>query len=275
MYSLLLLLYIVNAVNCHGYLSWPAARQYKCYRDNNFWWPETGENIPDDACREAYQTVYAKYRNVGESHGLAANAAQYMFQQYYEYAAIAGPNYEDLEHVKENVVSSNLCAAGAHDRTHNFGDKSGIDVPLPNWRPDVLYHRNTPVDRLPIEISFCPTTVHEPSYFEVFITKPEFEYDHELSWDDLEQLPLDRQSSLVDNSGTDESCTNSQIYKIPVSIPWRTKQFIIFVRWQRNDVVGEGFYNCADVVFDQFALKHRSFNRKGRIQHSKHDRDEF
>ncbi len=126
MYSLLLLLYIVNAVNCHGYLSWPAARQYKCYRDNNFWWPETGENIPDDACREAYQTVYAKYRNVGESHGLAANAAQYMFQQYYEYAAIAGPNYEDLEHVKENVVSSNLCAAGAHDRTHNFGDKSNI-----------------------------------------------------------------------------------------------------------------------------------------------------
>ncbi|ABI35732.1 Gp37 [Ectropis obliqua nucleopolyhedrovirus] len=259
MYFIILALNVVllHTINGHGYLSWPAARQYKCYRDNNFWWPETGENIPDDACREAYQTVYAKYRNAGESHGLAANAAQYMFQQYYEYAATAGPNYDDFEHIKNSVVVDSLCAAGANMRTQTFGDKSGIDIPLPNWRPDVLYHQNIPVNDLPIEISLCPTTVHEPSYFQVFVTKPDFEYDHELVWDDLEELVLTGESRLVDNTGTDESCTNSQIYKIPVRVPWRTQKFILFVRWQRRDIAGEGFYNCADVVFDKFALKHR------------------
>lgn len=241
----------------HGYMSWPTARQYKCYRDGNFWWPETGENIPDSACRAAYQTVYSKYRNAGESHGVAANAAQYMFQQYYEYAAMAGADYENLDYIKKDVVPRNLCAAGANDRAQTFGDKSGIDSVLPDWRPDVLYHHIEHVDELPIEISFCPTTVHEPSYFQVFISRPDYDYTDELTWDDLEQLPLNGPSRLVTNEGVDESCTHSQIYKIPVVVPWRSGKFVLFVRWQRNDIAGEGFYNCADVIFDKNVLSHR------------------
>lgn len=258
MYYLILLSYIVAAVSGHGYLSHPVARQYKCFRDNNFWWPETGDNIPDAACRNAFKTVYAKYRIQGESSGVAANAAQYMFQQYFEYAALAGPNYDDLEHVKRNVIPENLCAAGANDRTGTFGDKSGIDEPTPLWRPDTLYHSAQEKYQSGHQavLHFCPTAVHEPSYFEVFISRPQYNYSHALTWDDLELIG-GAGSQLVNNDGTDEACASDQIYTIPVRIPFRSSQFVLFVRWQRNDVVGEGFYNCADVVFDDYVLKHK------------------
>ncbi|ABF47399.1 GP37 [Clanis bilineata nucleopolyhedrovirus] len=259
-------LILIDQACAHGYMSWPAARQYKCYRDNNFWWPDTGENIPDEACREAYQSVYAKYRSQGESPGVAANAAQYMFQQYYEYAAVAGQQYDDIDHIKNTVVSSHLCAAGAAERWGVFGDKSGMDLPLSNWRPDRLYKmssngdNNKYNDSIITNIHFCPTTVHEPSYFEVFMSKPSYNYSSMLTWDDLqpvEILELDndvyhynKHSNLVANEGVDEFCTNTMIYVIRVRIPHRHDKFVLYVRWQRIDPVGEGFYNCADVIFD-------------------------
>lgn len=273
--SAALLISLPGSLQAHGYLSYPAARQYKCFRDNNFWWPETGENIPDDACRTAYQTVYAKYRNLGESHGVSANAAQYMFQQYFEYAALAGADYENEDHIRLNVVPRGLCAAGAVERTHAFGDKSGIDTPLAIWRPDVLYNdggkklRNTPPHRhregLPLEILFCPTVVHEPSYFKVYISNSAYNYSAELAWKDLIELPLAGESSLATNEGADESCTNSQIYKIPVVVPWRKNKFVLYVRWQRHDVAGEGFYNCADVVFDSGVILPPDVNVKDEL----------
>ncbi len=246
-------------VSGHGYLSFPAARQYKCFRDGNFWWPEDGQDIPDSACRHAYQTVYAKYRSMGESAGVAANAAQYMFQQYYEYAALAGPNYLDFEYVKSDVVPHNLCAGGADYRSDTFGDKSGIDEPHSDWRADTLYvdskqKYNRGID---VRLHFCPTAVHQPSYFEVFISKRQYNYTRELTWNDLEFIGGEN-SELIDNDGSDPLCAHEQLYIIPVTIPFRIRKFVLYVRWQRNDVVGEGFYNCADVVFDDYLLTHRT-----------------
>ncbi|AUV65296.1 GP37 [Alphabaculovirus myunipunctae] len=252
------LLSILSLAHSHGYLSYPAARQYKCFRDNNFWWPDTGDNIPDEACRSAYRAVYSKYRTLGESSGVAANAAQYMFQQYYEYAAVAGPQYDDLDHIKQNVLPSNLCAAGAHDRSDTFGDKSGIDEPLASWRPDTFYHDSKEKYQSGHQttLRFCPTAVHEPSYFQVFISSPAYNYSHALTWNDLELIG-GAGSQLVKNDGSDDACASDRIYTIPVRVPFRSKKFVLFVRWQRNDVVGEGFYNCADVIFDDYALTHR------------------
>ncbi|AGR56808.1 gp37 [Hemileuca sp. nucleopolyhedrovirus] len=239
----------IVSVKGHGYLSWPAARQYKCYRDNNFWWPDDGTKIPDEACRAAFHSVYLKYNN--RSSGAAANAAQYMFQQYYEYAALSGADYENLQHVKTKVVPDYLCAAGAFDRHHTFGDKSGMDLPQTIWRPDILKN-NDRVTHVPITMRFCPTVVHEPSYFQVFVSKPDYDYgNRRLTWDDLEQLPLNGASSLEANDYSDEACDHNMIYKIPVLLPWRKEKFVVYVRWQRKDIAGEGFYNCADVIFDQ------------------------
>ena len=266
MHTLLIILYsvvvvVVTVVNGHGYLSQPAARQYKCFRDNHFWWPDNGDEIPDPACRLAYQSVYAKYRSDGEPPGVAANAAQYMFQQYYEYAALAGPNYNDLEHIKSHVVPHNLCAAGAADRLSAFGDKSGMDEPTPLWRATTLFHSSKEKYQSghQMTIHFCPTAVHEPSYFEVYISRPEYNYTAELTWNDLELIGGDG-SQLVKNDGTDEACAGDQLYTIPVRVPFRLQKFVLFVRWQRNDVAGEGFYNCADVEFDDYSLRRRRNN---------------
>ena len=260
MYSLSLLsLYcVVSFVSGHGYLSQPPARQYRCFKDNHFWWPETGDEIPDEACRFAYKTVYAKYRSAGESSGVSANAAQYMFQQYYEYAALAGPSYKDLEHVKNNVVPNNLCAAGAGDRFGMFGDKSGIDEPTSLWRATTFYHsaKEKYQSGHQTVLHFCPTAVHEPSYFEVYVSRPEYNYSQPLTWNDLELIGGEG-SQLVKNVGDDDACVQNELYTIPVRVPFRSRKFVIFVRWQRNDVAGEGFYNCADVEFDDYDLRHR------------------
>nr|QED40082.1 GP37 [Spodoptera frugiperda multiple nucleopolyhedrovirus] len=258
MHTLLIILYfVVAAVNGHGYLSQPVARQYKCFRDNHFWWPDNGDEIPDPACRIAYKSVYAKYRSMGESHGVAANAAQYMFQQYYEYAALAGPNYNDLDYIKKHVVPHKLCAGGADDRLHPFGDKSGVDEPTPLWHATSLFHNSKEKYQSghQMVIHFCPTAVHEPSYFEVYVSRPEYNYTTELTWNDLELIGGDG-SQLIKNDGSDDSCTADELYTIPVRVPFRSQKFVIFVRWQRNDVAGEGFYNCADVEFDKYSLRH-------------------
>ncbi|ACI47391.1 Gp37 [Spodoptera litura nucleopolyhedrovirus II] len=269
MHTLLIILYfVVAAVNGHGYLSQPVARQYKCFRDNHFWWPDNGDEIPDPACQFAYKTVYAKYRSDGESPGVAANAAQYMFQQYYEYAALAGPNYDDLEHIKTHVVPHSLCAAGAVDRLGPFGDKSGMDEPTPLWHATTLFHSSKEKYQSghQMTLHFCPTAVHEPSYFEVYVSRPEYNYTAELTWSDLELIGGDG-SQLVKNDGTDEACAGDELYTIPVRVPFRSQKFVIFVRWQRNDVVGEGFYNCADVQFDSYSLERRRKQEQRRRRH--------
>lgn len=244
----LVLLALATAVHGHGYLSYPVARQYRCYVDDNFWWPSNGDAIPDAACRDAYKSVYYKYRSLGASDGEAANAAQYMFQQHQEFAAIAGPDYADAEHVRANVVrSGSMCAAGATDRMQVFGDKSGIDLPSPDWRrTSIRSQRQT--------IRFCPTTVHEPSYFEVYVSREGFDVaKQKLTWDDVERI--DATHSLVDGAAPDDKyCSASQVYAIETVLPKRTRPFVLFVRWQRIDVVGEGFYNCADLEFEDEQL---------------------
>lgn len=237
----------VPAVHSHGYLSMPVARQYKCVQDGGFWWPNNGDGIPDAACRNAYKKVYYKYRSVDLDSETAASAAVYQYQQYAEFAALAGPNYRDLVHIQNNVVPHTLCGAGSNDRLALFGDKSGVDEPFYNWRPNVL-HLGRYQNAYRTSVHFCPTAIHEPSYFEVYITKSTWDRRNPITWNELELIGGNG-SALVPNPG-DPLCANSQIYSIPVSIPYRPGQFVMYVRWQRIDPVGEGFYNCADLLFD-------------------------
>ncbi|UZE89762.1 GP37 [Parapoynx stagnalis nucleopolyhedrovirus] len=236
----------VPAVHGHGYLSSPVARHYKCVQEGGFWWPNNGDGIPDAACRNAYKKVYYKYRAIGLDSDAAASAAVYQYQQYNEYAALAGPNYRDLVHIQQNVVPHTLCGAGSTERLELFGDKSGVDEPFYNWRPNVL-HLGRYQNAYRTNVQFCPTAIHEPSYFEVYITKSTWDRRNPITWNELELIGGNG-SGLVPNPG-DSLCASSQIYSIPVSIPYRSGQFVMYVRWQRIDPVGEGFYNCADLLF--------------------------
>lgn len=216
----------------HGFMLHPMARQYSCYKEKDFFWPADGSGIRDDACRSAYQHVFRR-------HGPAQ--AQYMFNQYPEYAAFAGPDYKNRSHVREDVVPHTLCGAGADDSSRPFGDKSGVDLPLESWFTTVLTAPG------PNRLYFCPTAVHEPSFFEVYISKPNYAYKNALGWDDLD-LVYEKPSALQGRFDTKE-CDSSVLYVMDVELPPRRSKFVLFVRWQREDVVGEGFYNCADAVY--------------------------
>ncbi|AAR28799.1 gp37 [Leucania separata nucleopolyhedrovirus] len=234
----------LQQVASHGYLSYPVARQYRCYVDGEFWWPSNGDGIPDEACRDSYKSVYYKYRSNGSSEGEAANAAQYMFQQYQEYAALAGSNYEDVDHLRNEVVrSGRMCSADATNRSMAFGDKSGMDLPTSRWRTTTIGSPHQ-------TIRFCATTVHEPSYFEVYVTDELFDVAHDkVAWDNVQNVPIES-ADLVDmSSRRDPYCDESHAYEIRVQLPLRMNPFVLFVRWQRIDVAGEGFYNCADVQY--------------------------
>jgi predicted carbohydrate-binding protein with CBM5 and CBM33 domain len=237
----------VPAVHAHGYLSLPEARHYKCVRDSGFWYPNNGDGIPDAACRNAYKKVFYKYRAVGIDSQASATAAVNQFQQSNEYAALAGPNYRDLVHIQHNVVPHTLCGAGANDRLALFGDKSGVDEPFYNWRPNIL-HLGRYQNAYRTNVHFCPTAIHEPSYFEIYITRATYDRRNPVTWNELELIGGNG-SGLIPNPG-DPLCTSGQIYSIPVAIPYRSSQFVMYVRWQRIDPVGEGFYNCADLLFD-------------------------
>ena len=162
-------------------------------------------------------------------HKLGPTTAQYMFQQYMEYAAVAGPNYDDFDLIKQRVVPHTLCGAGSNDRNSVFGDKSGMDEPFNNWRPNTLYlNRYQPVYQM--NVHFCPTAIHEPSYFEVFITKSNWDRRNPITWNELEYIG-GNDSNLIPNPG-DSLCDNSLVYSIPVVIPYRSNQFVMYVRWQ-------------------------------------------
>ncbi|AXU41478.1 GP37 [Alphabaculovirus altermyunipunctae] len=242
---LYILMFALKQIASHGYLSYPVARQYRCYVDGEFWWPSNGDSIPDEACRDSFKSVYYKYRSNGSSEGEAANAAQYMFQQYQEYAALAGSNYESPDHVRNEVIrSGQMCAAGATNRSMPFGDKSGMDLPTPRWRTTTIVSPHQ-------TIRFCATTVHEPSYFEVYVTNELFDVAHEkVTWENVEQVPIES-ADLIEINPTerDPYCDQSHGYEIRVRLPLRMNPFVLFVRWQRIDVAGEGFYNCADVQY--------------------------
>lgn len=237
---ILFILIVVKTVYPHGYMLHPLARQYSCYKEKDFNWPEDGSGIGNEACRKAYQHVYKKYEN-------NAAPAQYMFNQYAEYAALAGKNYKNITHIKNHVIPTNLCAAAANDSMKTYGDKTGVDLNLNTWHTTVF--ESSGMNRL----YFCPTVVHEPSFFEVYITK--FGYDHSnvISWHDLDLLYSDV-SNLKKREESIKDCINDYVYVMDVNLPYRNKKFVIYTRWQREDLVGEGFYNCADAIYSRDEL---------------------
>jgi predicted carbohydrate-binding protein with CBM5 and CBM33 domain len=238
-YNIIFILLAVSTttVKSHGFMLYPLARQYRCYAAQDFYWPDDGSNIKNPACKLAFQHVYQKS---------GAAAAQYMFVQYSEYAALAGSNYNDMEHIQHDVVPKLLCSAAADNASTPYGDKSGISLPSHHWQTTTLIKRGL------TQLYYCPTVPHDPSFFQVFITKNDFDVGGtEITWNDLELLQ-EQSSVIIPNSKNvpnNEEC-GAFVYSINVSLPLRHKPFTVFVRWQREDSVGEGFYDCSDVVYN-------------------------
>lgn len=96
----------------------------------------------------------------------------------------------------------------------------------------------TRVNPGPYRCVFAAATPHDPSYFEVYITKAGYDPRQPLKWSDLEALPGGETARLVGKN-----------YLFDITLPQRAGRHILYVIWQRIDPVGEVFFSTSDIDF--------------------------
>lgn len=207
-----------DSVSAHGYMDSPKARQAICEEQGGFWWPKDGSNIPNAACRAAYQV-----------------SGQVQFIQLHEFAANV-PDYLNQAAVEAAVPDGELCSGGDVN-------KIGINTPSVDWQRTVV----KPNANGTIKIRYRATTPHNPSFWQFYISKPGVDiHAQPLNWADVE---------LVQEHGNVDffvAPDGKRYYEMDVAIPEKFNgEAILFSRWQRNDVVGEGFYNCSDITIER------------------------
>ncbi|MGL4475147.1 MAG: lytic polysaccharide monooxygenase [Shewanella sp.] len=199
-----------SQVSAHGWVEFPAARQVICSQDGGHW-SNNGQDIPNQACKAAYDI-----------------SGTYPFVQINEFAALT-KDYRDIEAVKRQVPNGELCSAGA-------SAKLGMSNPSSEWqKTKIKLDSNNQ-----ILLTFHASAPHNPSFWEFYLTKPDYDPSQALTWDDLE---------LVDTEGN-VAVSDDRKYRIKVTLPADRKgDAILYTRWQRDDPAGEGFYNCSDINF--------------------------
>ena len=203
----------VGAVNAHGWADFPPSRTEICDRDGGYW----QNNIPNAAC----QVLWDK-------------SGAHPFTQKNENAALTA-DYNNIEEVKKQVVDGLLCAGGDEK-------KAGLDIPHNEWqKTEITLDENGEFD-----FKWVATATHNPSFWQFYITKPDYDKSKPLTWDDLE---------LVDEVGNVEptEATPYDTYNFKVKLPKDRigEEVVLFSRWQRIDPAGEGFYNCSDITIKQ------------------------
>lgn len=199
-----------TAVNAHGYVDYPKARQQICMENGGYWWPADGSGIPNAACRAAYQ-----------------KSGGYALTQHHEYSANVA-DFGNLAAVKAIVKDGSLCAGGD-------SRKAGMDLPSASWQSTVIDTRQSNE----LVLRFRATTPHNPSFWQIYLSDPSYNSATQpLRWQDL--TLLHQQADIAVNNG---------FYEVRVPMPkHRSGNAVLYTRWQRQDVVGEGFYNCSDIT---------------------------
>ena len=150
-------------------------------------------------------------------------SGSYPFVQRNEYAKNI-QDFNNINAVKAAIPDGTLCYA-------NDSQKRGMGAPHTGWT-------RTELSTGTFEYVFNATAPHNPSFWEFYLTKPNADLSKGLAWGDLELIQ--EEGNVPVNGGK---------YRINVTIPSdRSGDAILFVRWQRNDSAGEGFYNCSDIT---------------------------
>ncbi|WP_063358202.1 lytic polysaccharide monooxygenase [Pseudoalteromonas luteoviolacea] len=200
--------------NAHGFMDFPKARQSICEAQGGYWWPDDGTNIPNLACRAAF-----------------LESGYVQFVQEHEFASLIA-DYNNQAAVEAAIPNGTLCAAGSNE-------KRGMNLPHTEWQTtDVKPGANGD-----LAIRFRATTPHNPSFWKFYLTKPTFNATTDvLNWTDLDLI------TEVGNVNFVTDPDGKKFYEMTLNIPQdRSGRAILYTRWQRNDVAGEGFYNCSDI----------------------------
>lgn len=215
--------FYLSSIKAHGYSSTPIARQLKCHEDGGYWGGKLSD-IPNQACRNAY-----------------AVSGTYPFMQRNEFSAnVRG--YDKIENVKKVIKDGHLCSAG-HDR------KAGFDIASDAWYKNIIQVDNNGLFNFTVK--YCATMPHNPSFWEVRLSKEEYNSSKDpLKWDDL--LLISKIGDIKPENGKIPHCEANQYYEFEINnnaypITKSNENAILYIRWQRVDPGNEGFYNCVDV----------------------------
>ena len=86
-------------------------------------------------------------------------------------------------------------------------------------------------------VDFLATAPHNPSVWDVWMTKPGWDPNMPLTWDQMEFL------------GRPSPILNGNHYTFDLDVPRnRSGHHVLWVTWQRNDPVGEVFVSTSDVL---------------------------
>jgi predicted carbohydrate-binding protein with CBM5 and CBM33 domain len=204
---------LLGSVSAHGYTLTPPARQHLCVQAGGQWAPADGSGIPNPACRTAYMTT----------------GDPLLYTQPHEYSANV-LDYRNQAAVQAKVPDGLLCSGG-NPRYR------GMSIAA-DWQKTSL-----PAGGGRYQIVFNGVVAHNPSFWEVYLSKPGYNSGRStLNWSDLELL------GKFDNIPVSASKTYSMSVDLP-SNRQAGESAVMFIRWQRDDLAGEGFYNCSDVVF--------------------------
>lgn len=133
-------------------------------------------------------------------------------------------DFNNMAAVKAAIPDGTLCYA-------NDPQKKGVGAPHTGWT-------RTELKTGTFEYVFNATAPHNPSFWEFYLTKPGADLSKPLAWDDLDLIQTEGNVPVGDDKK----------YRMNVTIPSdRSGDAILFVRWQRDDSAGEGFYNCSDI----------------------------
>ena len=205
-----------SSVFAHGYSINPPARNQICAAAGGHYWPADGSGIADPACRAAYMVARDPM----------------LYTQVHEYA-INIPDFRNQAAVETAVPDGLLCSAG-NNRYR------GMSIPRNDWQKTPV-----PSNGGSYAYTYNATVPHSPSYFEVYISKPSYDAgSRALGWGDLEPLGTFNDIPLTNKGG-------NRVYEMNVNLPSNRSgdEAVLFVRWQRIDAGGEGFYSCSDIVF--------------------------
>lgn len=204
---------LIQDVNAHGYMDILKARQQFCVDDGGYWWPDDGSAIPNIACRAAF---------------LVKGTKQWV--QHHEFSENV-VDYNDMSAVKLAIPNGQLCAGGDVE-------KSGVDLPSQYWqRSDVTLDNEGKV-----QIVFDAHTPHNPSFWQFYLSSKDFNAAEEIfSWEKLELIAEVGDLAVTDIEG-------KKVYEMMIPFPIdRSGEATLYTRWQREDIAGEGFYNCSDI----------------------------
>lgn len=196
-----------SAAYAHGAYTFPASRSYACYQDAH------QENGALDPSNPACQEVLDREGN-------------YPFYNWFSnLISDVGDKQAGEEHFHSSIPDGQLCGP-----TEEF---SAFNMARTDWP-------TTDMQSGSVTFRWQAWAAH-PGWFYQYVTKPGWDPNQKLSWDDLVLF------NVADHPPLDGSAPNGE-YTWTADVPERDGRHVIYTIWERSDSP-EVFFSCSDVTF--------------------------